>query len=270
MHCVTACILGMVQWVQWVCCYLQSCRHDWLPFVAVLSYHAPCWFWGGKDTSLSGLPIWAGEYKALLAESWYERDSAGFDGTLTLNLSILWRECKSISEIGLVDGCIVVCFYASLLLCCVTAVQPWQMARHGTNRYQRARWTISRRTLHVSGCWRCEKSGPRSSWDHPFNPPWICSQQHPTAIFFQCTWEDFSRVSSWLGESNSCDGDGAPLQGLVDVHLMESVGWSFSLDVGCVDLITQNNDQKVFRPLQDLLGTSEMISEIVRVQLTIR
>jgi len=26
--------------------------------------------------------------------------------------------------------------------------------------------------------------------------------------------EDFSRVSSWLGESNSCDGDGAPLQGL--------------------------------------------------------
>lgn len=177
MHCVTACILGMVQWVQWVCCYLQSCRHDWLPFVAVLSYHAPCWFWGGKDTPLSGLPIWAGEYKALLAESWYERDSAGFDGTLTLNLSILWRECKSISEIGLVDGCIVVCFYASLLLCCVTAVQPWQMARHGTNRYQRARWTISRRTLHVSGCWRCEKSGPRSSWDHPFNPPWICSQQ---------------------------------------------------------------------------------------------
>lgn len=48
-------------------------------------------------------------------ESWYERDSAGFDGTLALNLSILWRECNSISEIGLVDGCIVVCFYASLL-----------------------------------------------------------------------------------------------------------------------------------------------------------
>ena len=88
--------------------------------------------------------------------------------------------------------------------------------------------------------------------------------------FFQCTWEDFSRVSSWLGESSSCDGDGAPLQGLVDVHLMESVGWSFSLDVGCVDLMTQNSDQKGFRPLQDLLGTSEMILKIGRVPLTIR
>lgn len=65
----------------------------------------------------------------------------------------------------------------SRLLCCVTAVQPWQMARHGTNRYQRARWTISRRTLHVSRCWRCEKSCLRSSWDHRFNPPWIRCQQ---------------------------------------------------------------------------------------------
>lgn len=156
MHCVTARILGMVQWVQWVWCYLQSRRHDWLPFVAVLSYHAPCWFWAGRIHHClvfqSGPVSTRHSWLSCETESWFQRDSAGFDGTLTLNLSILWCECNSISEIGLVDGCIVVCFYASLLLCCVTAVQPWQMARHGTNRYQRARWTISRRTLHVSGC----------------------------------------------------------------------------------------------------------------------